>query len=302
MEKEDMISSALGLSEKDIEFCDYNYKKDNQKFFDEILIDRHPDLFATKCSDCISTFWTKFLDLYSAKDKNAKNFFENLKEINWTCIGYTDGEPAGTGVSGKLSKDIFKKIDGMLMLKKAKIHHLVELEIFVNQVNTDRISDVITSIILLPLSKYTHRMCKKYKLQKFLIKEKDVRVWDKDNKMWIKTDIYLLNINGRKRLLYPKNIVSNKTLYKKENFFGTFMTNEIKKMWIKEKRCLVKQRKFKNQTIDYIPNDVFSDELNKCIKKEGLESKREWIIKMFNDEVFDPTLIVTFWKLCMNKK
>ena len=85
MDDNSTINSVLKINNDEVEFYDYKYRKDNMVFFDVLLIDSHPDQFASECRDYISTFWNEFIQLMSDNDNEAKTFFENLKGNHQTA-------------------------------------------------------------------------------------------------------------------------------------------------------------------------------------------------------------------------
>lgn len=288
------ISKKLGISDKNIDFYDYEFEVDNEVFFDPFFIQQLSNSKeydeATIFNSYIENFWTKFIDTISKDVDDALSMLSNIKEINYTCMGYSKGEPAGNSIGEKLRTRINDDILFKKLLVEGKLIHIDDIKFALDYVDRDRVSDIVTSIILLPLVEYTQKICTKYGKQAFL-KDCKITYWNERTSNWERGSQKLIFIDNKYYLLYPKSLFARKNLYGKYTFFESYIIKAFKERYLKRTDTIEKPKERKNHD-KYLTNKQVRNEIEYEVRKRKLKDKKELILL----SIFEKNYIKEFRK------
>jgi len=223
------FSKYFKVSKEDLDAygaVDISLDCDSNLFIDPCLIYSN-DKYKTLHNDIITYFL--FLKELKESGTSFKEFSKycNFHEVCYTWLGYSKESNKGTGLSTNFSLELFDKIDSLFNSKHSD-SHIEKIFLFSERTSCDRISDLITNLILDFLCKYTMDFTKKYisdssKIDTFStieIKQENGRPYTGPPKEYILPFITKITkyknkppkITKEPILLTPKNIVRVKNL------------------------------------------------------------------------------------------
>ena len=259
------ISQILGIAKPNhsmFDFIDININNDQKLFIDPCLIAQYQDDWYTEVNNTINSFFDVFYNAYRNNDKYMKqNLLQHAGEINFTKLGYGNGDNGNGNTAEGLIKD-FSNLESLINDIQS-ISNVIDLPILISGFNEDGLSDMITNIIHDNLNDYTLRI-----LNEFNINPNSTDIfytWDLALSDWIEIERPCFKENGNKILLTPKRIVRKKYLFSANHFLQRTILE-------KEKQ----QSAFKNDK-GKISYKLTKKELNKRIPKEDKKWKNKYV-------------------------
>lgn len=173
----------------------------------------------------------------------AARLCSHLSESNDICLGYakkrgTNGSGIGPFTAYKFCTDLRDSP----ALKSDILVNIEDSKIFLENLDVDRVSDMVANIIRKELINYTIQQCNNYNLP--LVKARTYYFWDGETLAWEQeNDVPQLIVNGKRILLVPKKIVSSSNKYTWENFLQHYILSAIADYNMKDNTSLVMQRK-----------------------------------------------------------
>lgn len=228
-------SQLHGLDQTDIDFVDLYLGVDNPLFldFNKILADNSKELKDFRSS--IFSYMEKMISELQANElKKLLPHLDGLHETNHTFLGLSSGNPRGNSVGDELKGNI---IGALHFLKRAMIKGNLDIDaIFlgIENINADRISDIITSIVKLELILFTQRQCVKHnipctKIEKHIYFDITTQTWKKD----------LFNLPEYEKtslILIPKRFVS--TYGQISGTIGRFITLSFNQFYKRDENTI----------------------------------------------------------------
>lgn len=149
-----------------------------------------------------------------------------LSEPNETCLGLSQGRPAGRGVGGRQALDLYESLAESQAAQTGLLEELAECDLFIPGIGSDKISDITTNIIRRPLIEYTQHQCALHGIN--LVGEyPSGRYWDVEVGAW-RHDYVRLPVVAQKRLiLVPKYTVRRKMALNSQEFYSHHILNFI---------------------------------------------------------------------------
>ena len=89
----------------------------------------------------------------------ARSIFMNLNEVNDIHLGLSKNESRGNGIGKKYQKEIFDNILNTAKKHEGLLKQIQDIKIFVQGIDRDRISDMVSNIIKKELIEYTKQQC-----------------------------------------------------------------------------------------------------------------------------------------------
>jgi hypothetical protein len=144
------ISSYFDLnkSQYELDFVDVDPDFDTPLFIDPYFLGRCKTPWAEEANRTIYSFFQILLTyLRSDQIDRAKAHFSHLHEPNETCLGLSQGMPAGRGVGFMDTDRIFEGLLESRAMRTGLVEDLEDFRIFVEGIDKDKISDITTNII-----------------------------------------------------------------------------------------------------------------------------------------------------------
>lgn len=196
----------LGRSQASLEFVDVDIQDDIPLFIDPGAIRLLPTTMARECVSSIQSFFTYVLDCIRAgKHDEAKALLATLSEPNETRLGFSDGKSSGHGMGDGLAEKLWDGLRTSRAVSTGVLQDLEETALFVEGIDRDIISDIVTNIITGELIAFTQTMAAKYNIP---LKPGIAQyVWDRRRKAWVAVSEDLPVAGGMPLLLVPRMFV-----------------------------------------------------------------------------------------------
>lgn len=218
---------GIGLDQSQLDFVDVSPWKDTPLFIDPFAISTRQDDWSRRCHQHIVHFFQTALDFVrSGHEKEAKMLLNGLSEPNETCLGLSQGVPAGRGVSGKQAVDLYQSLANSQAAKSGLLEELAEFDLFIEGVGPDKTSDITTNIIRRLLIQYTLDQCKLHGIE-LVGTHPTGRFWDIDNVCWRSEYTPLPVIDGRRIILVPKYSVRRRMAINSQEYYSHHITSYI---------------------------------------------------------------------------
>ena len=271
------ISQKMGLnkSQLELDFYDFEIDRDTLMFLDPYYIARKEDAFLAECNEYIETFFNRFLYLLKYDERAAYDLFSHLGEVNEICLGMSRGMPAGRGIGLINTQSIFDGIKRSEAFLNGVAEGLEDVRVFVEGVDKDKISDMVANIIKYPLMKYTEAQCDLFGIP--LMNMESGYYWNKDTAQWERGHNKMLVLDGRKYLLFPKNLVSDAKYYSKDEYLRMYVLTYLQQDNIDKDTHLV--RKSYNKDGEVISAKVFKKDIIEDKEKHGEFLTKNWLAR-----------------------
>jgi hypothetical protein len=238
------ISEILGLKKQqpELDFVDIDTSSDMRLFLDPYFLANRFDPWSIQACETIRNYFQKLIDLIKAKDPDTKNLLLNMGEPNETCLGFSKGQPQGRGVGRIQAGEIFDSLDKSKAVATGIVEDLEDCRIFVVGIDKDKISDMTTAIIRKQLIEYTQHQAR---LNGILLSSgvSSGAFWDRNLGRWNAEHTEMLVIDGKRRLLVPKGIVSFVREYTPQRYYDDYVLNYLQNDLRSLNPVLIRRRK-----------------------------------------------------------
>jgi len=199
----------LGKTQEHLDFIDVKLDTDNLLFIDPRLIEamgKSSKLY-TNMQLNIEAFWGELIKSIKLKDAALMNrLLSGLSEPNETRLGYAFSKHTGNSIGKKLKPKLIKAIISNKAVKTGILSHFSDVELFIEDISCDRVSDITTKIIKSALIGFTQEQCNLLKIPMAKLKQKDIF-----NHLTFKWEIQEVELPiddyGKAVIFVPKEIV-----------------------------------------------------------------------------------------------
>jgi hypothetical protein len=218
---------GIGLEQPQLDFVDIDPSRDTPLFIDPFAISLREDGWSTSCNEHITHFFQTALDsIRAGREEEAQAMLNGLSEPNETCLGLSQGNPAGRGVSGKQAVDLYDSLARSQAARSGVLDELAECDLFVEGIGPDKISDITTNIIRKLLIDYTQAQCVLHGIE--LQGEYPTgRYWDIDSRSWRSGYAALPVVETKRLILVPKFSVRRRLALDAQEFYSHHVLNFI---------------------------------------------------------------------------
>lgn len=218
---------GLGLEQPQLDFVDIEPDRDTPLFIDPFAISLKGDAWSEICHQHITHFFQTALDhIRAGRDQQAQQMLNGLSEPNETCLGMSQGAPAGRGVGGRQAFDLYESLAASQAAQNGLLEELAECDLFIPGIGSDKISDITTNIIRRLLIEYTQQQCALHNIA--LNGEfPSGRFWDMDAGAWRQEYVQLPIVAQKRLILVPKYTVRRKMALDSQEFYSHHILNFI---------------------------------------------------------------------------
>ena len=148
----------------ELPFVDFNLYSDVPLYIDPYAITKEPSELAVQCHNHIVSYFQRLLDAVRAQDRAriAQLIRGRLKEPNEIHLGVSKRARAGRGIGEEQERRITEALANSCAAKAGLIQNIQELELHIEGIGPDKISDLVANIILACLAEYTEATCTEY--------------------------------------------------------------------------------------------------------------------------------------------
>ena len=212
-----------------------------------------------------------------------------LNENSDVCLGFSKTRGTkGSGIGDKIAYKFCYALKSCDALQKDIITSIEDVKIFMEDLDVDRISDMVSNIIRLPLLQYTKTQCENYNIPMQKLQTKPF--WDGETNQWERYNDYpQLIVNGERKLLVPKKLVSDSNNFTWFNFLQHYIYNSLIDKNLKEESSLVMRRK---DGAKYVTKKSIKEDLEKnfVIDKKFCEKfaiENPELYRLFKEEIIN---------------
>lgn len=262
------IYTIFGITNAD--FFNINIEKDLPKFIQPYTVEYLSDEIALRCNATALDFFNKVHEQLEKGDvRGAYNLFGRyLNEPKENCLGYANSTN-GKGLN-ELAYYAMKQILDKPFLV-GEIKQIADLQLYVEKIMQDRISDIYTNVTRKVLNDYTIEQCRLYNMTHLLQERKFGPYWDVETHQWITdTKQIMLVINDKSILLTPKAFLKG-SFGPYKMYRNILLTEWINQDLRKNESSLIRERKNGEKYISKTEKD-------KEVRKTGfIPSKSEMV-------------------------
>ncbi len=151
----------LEATQLELDFIDVDIEKDYPLYIDPLLISNNHNPWARSADLIIKNYFNKFKNAILENDiDKAQELMHFMSEPKETCLGVSQqGSQNGKGVGSINAEKIINKIIESNAIENNLVTNIEDLMIFVEDIDKDKISDMVTNIIRGKLIEYTKHQC-----------------------------------------------------------------------------------------------------------------------------------------------
>lgn len=264
----------LGVSQYELDFIDADLEADSKLYIDPFLIANSNSHWAIEADTTIKNFFNKFKMAMKEHDyRRGREMFLFMSEPKENCLGMSKtGTTNGRGVGELNAQQIVDKIIESDAIENGLVNNIEDLIIFVDNLDKDKLSDMVTNIIRKHLIDYTRNQCELWNIN--LTDEETLPYWDALKGEWVISRERLLVIEEREILLIPKAILSPINIYELSKYRSNFIVEKERTFHLQRQSALVKYKKLKNgQEKFYLPKKDVDKYIGQTIKEEYTNTK-----------------------------
>lgn len=212
----------LGKEQAELDFVDVDPNRDLELFVDPYAIEIKDDEWSAECGDHIRSFFEEVLAaLRKRDDRRARDLVSHLHEPQETYLGVSRGKPQGRGVGAFQGDLILQALRKSVAFKTGLLSDLAEAELFIEGIGRDKISDLTTNVIRMPLAVYTKSQCDLHGIATRRVATP--AAWSLDRARWEARYTELPLIGKKPIILVPKYSVRRRLSLDSQEFYNHHM-------------------------------------------------------------------------------
>jgi len=155
---------GIDLPQYELEFVDFDLDSDVPLYLDPYAITKDPTNLGARCHNSILSY---FQNLLTAIKKNDRLLIQHLIHRRLTepteiHLGVGLRARTGRGIGKEQEQKIIEAFISSNAIRQGYIEAIQELELHIEGIGADKISDLVAKIILAHLARFTESMCDNY--------------------------------------------------------------------------------------------------------------------------------------------
>jgi hypothetical protein len=278
----------LRRGQESLEFVDVDVSGDTMLFIDPGSIRLLDTSMSHACASLLQSFFGHVLQcVHRGNDSEARDLLASLNEPNETRLGLSRGRSAGHGMGEGLAELFWGALSRSQAAQSGLLQDLEDVALFVDQIDRDIISDVVTNIIRDPLIDFTITMAGKYDIP--TVEGITMSVWDRRNACWMERVVPLPMADDRPLLLVPRAFVRRRRgTYSAGKYYDHYVLPFLQQQHFSAGSSLVRilrdgtRRPPYKKTLRKINPDVKPTNVTVTLENGGLlESYRDDAVRQF---------------------
>ena len=259
----------LKATQYQLDFVDVDINKDYPLYIDPFLISNINNSWAVEANIVLKSFFSEFKEAMINGDyEKVKYLFSYVSEPKETCLGTNSvGTDRGKGVSTGNTDEIISSIIKSKAIENKLVQNIEDMRIFVDGIDRDKTSDIVTNIIRKKLIEYTNEQCDFWGIP--MEKGESLPYWDVDDNRWVYSDERLLIVENKEILLIPKAIVSRMSVYSSDKYKWYYIVEQERRFHLQRRSEIVHYKTLKSGEQKPV---LYKKEVDQYIKKEIEES------------------------------
>jgi hypothetical protein len=222
------ISQAFGLPQ-DVPFVDVDVERDNRVFVDPSAIRNGTCPYSIRAQERLVHFFEEVVRRRRSPELTDRirglTSLQRMREPGQTRMGYSVQGTNGKGFGDVLGQTLWEALADPLCCNEA-LRRIEHLPLFLDRVDSDLISDMVTRIVMDILMDFTHEMMIRYPELAQTTTTENIMVWDVKTLEWSEREIELPFIGGKQLILVPIGWVSKALLMRARPFYNCHTTQE----------------------------------------------------------------------------
>lgn len=276
------FSDYYGLDEPQFKlpFVDFNLNSDVPLYIDPYAITKDQSDLAYRCHNSIISYFQTLLDSIRGGNKNQikRLVSGHLSEPNEIHLGVSQKARGGRGIGPVQEAQAVNALATSTAAKLGVIQTIQELELHIEGIGPDKVSDLVANIILAELAAYTEEICREYGIPTNYIAVSSY--WNKVKQEWDGAYFNLPSRETHSYILVPKRFVRRaRDLMNHREFYDKYILSTLKQELLSADDSLVQTLKKGERRVT-----------KKSIKKDArFKLSKEFISRyiMDNPEVMD---------------
>lgn len=213
---------GLPLRQAQVDFVIPNIQQDLNLYVDPFLFYRSKNPDYQSVHSALHEFFVRAIDCVKKDDFFTAEQMLVFPEVKETMLGTSKGNHNGRGMGAEKGKLIFDEIVSNKDVQQHGITHLAEMQLLIEGVGFDLISDMSTNIAKPFFVRYTQQQCQLHgiALEHGLCLE-NVFNWDELTWEDINVDLPENPLNGNPILLVPKSVVRRFPVFDYQHFWNS---------------------------------------------------------------------------------
>ncbi len=246
MENPIWFSSFYGIDEPQFKlpFVDFNLNSDVPLYIDPYAITQDQSDLAERCHNSIISFFQTLINAIriNRKDKINRLVSGHLSEPNEIQLGVSKKARGGRGLGPIQEKQLVEALANSTAAKEGFIHTIQELELHIEGIGPDKISDLVGNIILAELANYTEEICHEYGIPTNYIAVSGF--WNPKKKEWSGEYFNLPARGTHSYILVPKRFVRRPNdLMNHREFYEKYILSTLRQQLLSANDSLVQTLK-----------------------------------------------------------
>ena len=213
-----------------VPFLDVDVDNDNHLFADGSAIRNASDPYGTRARPQLTGFFTGLIQLRQspslADRTRGLSILQRMREPGETRLGYSAKGTNGKGFGSGLGKVLWTALGDPLCQQQA-LTRIEHLPLFLDGVDRDLMSDMITRVVMDILVDFTHDMMWQYPALATTTTTQNLMVWDPQKFDWVYKNYQLPFVGGKQLILIPRSWVTSQPLMNPNPFYNRYTTQAV---------------------------------------------------------------------------
>ena len=235
---------SINKPQYDLPFVDFLLNTDVPLYIDSFAITKDISELANQCHNAIVSYFQTLLDAVKKNETNKVRYlvYKRLVEPREIHLGVAKKARTGVGLGKVQGNQIVEAIAHSQALKAGIIQDIQELELHIEGIGSDKISDLVANIIKGYLAQYTEEICKNYSVQTRLCAVSSY--WNINALRWDSDYFNLPTINNNAYILVPKRFARRKNdMFNHDVFYNHYVLDILQREMLEANDSLVETLK-----------------------------------------------------------
>lgn len=196
----------LGKTQAQLDFVDIPLERDIHLFLDPYALYVGKTEWLKEANNLMVDYFDHLIDaIKTGNQLEAIRLLANLHEPNDARLGFCLGQPKGRGIGVKQARELYERFTKSKAIQTGSLRDLLDCELMIPGISSDKISDMTINIIRSLLIEYTQQQCALWNIPTSPV-EAGV-AWDAEIHAWRNSYAELPTFAGKGLLLVPKMAV-----------------------------------------------------------------------------------------------
>lgn len=210
---------CLGKTQAQLDFVDIPLETDINLFLDPYALYIGKTPWFNQAKNMIVDYFDNLLGAIKAGNElQAIRLLANLREPNDARMGWCTDKPDGRGIGTRQARELYERFRDSKAVQTGCLRDLIDCELMIPGISSDKISDMTINIIRHLLVRYTQEQCELWNIP--MSEVETGSGWDPDIPGWRNEYAELPTFEGGRLLLVPKIAVRRRLEANHEDYLN----------------------------------------------------------------------------------